>query len=135
MRRMGTVPLTLLAFTFTAAGAPAVHAQGTPSASGAATVTAEAPAARKPNLRACFDGRCKITISRPVSFRISSRYGFSRISIARKPGRLVQVTGRHAGGFAQATLGKGGLATLNNLSVRVLSVTRTKATLRFAPAR
>lgn len=129
MRRMVTVPLTLLALTFIAAGAPAAHAQWTPSGSGAAT------AAHKPNLRACFDGKCKITISRPVSFRISSRYGFTRISVARKPGGRVQVTGRHPSGFAQATLGKGGFAALNNLSVRVLSVTRTKATLRFAPVR
>ncbi|WP_433511750.1 hypothetical protein ACQP2T_49510 [Nonomuraea sp. CA-143628] len=99
----------------------------------AAPASAATAAAKPPNVRACFDGKCKITITKAVRFRISSRYGFTRLSIARVGSGMVKVRGTGPGVSSTVVLGSGGRGTINNLSVRVSSVTQKSATIRLAP--
>ncbi|RBQ16279.1 hypothetical protein DP939_30380 [Spongiactinospora rosea] len=89
-------------------------------------------AAAKPNLRACYDGKCKFTFTRPVSFRVAKRYRLGRVRVARVyngafGGHLVQVSGP---GLV-STLSEGARGTLNGLSFRVLAITSRGATIRF----
>ena len=135
MHRTATVASALLATALLAAGAPPAHARRTAPAPAAPAAAVAAHQARKPNLRACFDGKCTITVTRPVGFRISGRYGFTRVSVARRPGLRVRVTARGRGVFLTATIDRYGLAMLNDLSVRILAIDRAKARLRFAPVR
>ncbi|MEV5328068.1 hypothetical protein WBK31_07070 [Nonomuraea sp. N2-4H] len=46
-----------------AAQAAATHAAGS-------TAAKPKKKSKKPNLRACYDGTCKLTITKPVSFRV-----------------------------------------------------------------
>ncbi|MER6948268.1 hypothetical protein ABT294_30000 [Nonomuraea sp. NPDC000554] len=94
---------------------------------------APASAAAGPNLRACYDGKCKITITKPVSFRVSSRYRLSRVRVSK-----VYVGGLFHADMVRVeapglvtTLGEGASGSLNSLSVRVLSITDRGATVRF----
>ncbi|MFI6790558.1 hypothetical protein ACIBG4_24845 [Nonomuraea sp. NPDC050383] len=100
-------------------------------AAGQAPVVSTA-AATGPNLRACFDGRCKLTLSRPVSFRVSSRYGITRLSITFTR-QVVRVKGTGPGVSSQATLGAGASGSVNGIGVRVVSLTGRKAALRLSP--
>ena len=120
MHRMAT---TCLALAFAAATAVVP----------AAAASASAAASKTPNVRACFDGKCKITITKAVTFPVSSQLGFTTLSIARIGSRLVKVQGTGPGVSSTSTLGAGGHGSVNNLSVRVLSITQSSATLRLAP--
>lgn len=118
---------TCLALAFAAITAAPIFAA--PASAAAPTAAA---VAKPPNVRACFDGKCKITITKAVRFRISSRYGFTRLSIARVGSGMVKVQGTGPGVSSTVVLGSGGRGTINNLSVRV-SVTQKSATIRLAP--
>ncbi|MEU7739355.1 hypothetical protein [Nonomuraea sp. NPDC049158] len=118
---------TCLALAFAAITAVPIFAA--PASAAAPTAAA---AAKPPNVRACFDGKCKITITKAVKFRISTRYGFTRLSIARVGSGMVKVQGTGPGVSSTVVLGSGGRGTINNLSVRV-SVTQKSATIRLAP--
>lgn len=124
MHRTATTCLTLAFAAITA-----VPIFAAPASAAAPTA---AVAAKPPNVRACFDGKCKITITKAVKFRISSRYGFTRLSIARVGSGMVKVRGTGPGVSSTVVLGSGGRGTINNLSVRV-SVTQKSATIRLAP--
>lgn len=119
MHRMAT---TCLAIAFAAVAAVPV-----------AAVPASASAAKTPNVKACFDGKCKITITTAVKFRISSRFGFTRLSIARVGSSAVKVQGTGPGVSSATTLGAGGNGSVNNLSVKVSSITDKSATIHLAP--
>lgn len=97
--------------------------------------TPPAHAQQGPNLRSCYDGRCAITVTSPVSFPLSSRYGFTRLTVARTGSSLVKISGTGDNGSAYVVLSAGGNGTLNNLGVRAVSITPTKASLTFAPTR
>ncbi|MEU6788645.1 hypothetical protein ABZ912_56475 [Nonomuraea angiospora] len=102
-------------------------------------VLAATPAAASaPNLRACYDGKCKFTFTRAVSFRVSSTYGLGRVRVSKE----------HMGGlFNQdmvvvrapgltSSLGKGATGEFRHgnkrtLNFRVLSITDKGATIRF----
>ncbi|MCG5218695.1 hypothetical protein [Streptosporangium sp. KLBMP 9127] len=125
--------ITFLALAFvTVAGAPAAVAEREQRGAGSASSALPAKGAR---VHPCFDGRCKITVSRPVSFRIDSRYGFSRLSIAKVGSGSVRVRGTGSGVFNEVVLGPGANGTVNDLAVRVSSVTRQTATVHLAPVR
>ncbi|WP_347646535.1 hypothetical protein [Nonomuraea sp. B10E15] len=104
-----------------------------------AVAATPAAATAKPSYRGCYDGKCKFTFSKKVSFRISAkRYGFSRVYVSkefvggifnqdmvvvRAPG-LTTSLGEGARGNMQSN-GK------NTLSFRVLAITSKGATIRF----
>ena len=68
----------------------------------AAAVTAVGVAQATPNLRACYDGKCKPTLSRPASFRFS----ITRLRITFNADRVRVVAtgpvGREAGAVTSA---------------------------------
>ncbi|MEV4530880.1 hypothetical protein [Streptosporangium sp. NPDC049304] len=112
--------------TPTAALAPVSAALGTDAvAQGKAT---------GPNLRACYDGRCKLTISKTVRFRVSPRFGVTRLSVSF--GRdFVRVRATGPGVTSQAVLGLRSTGSVNGIGVRVVSLSRGKAVLKLSPVR
>ncbi|MEV5411373.1 hypothetical protein AB0K60_21355 [Thermopolyspora sp. NPDC052614] len=126
MRRKATTLLALLAFL--AVGAPAHAAQQAQPR----TIAAAVEGAQAPKFRECFDGRCTITVRKPVSFRISERFGFTRLTVSRH-GLSVRVKAKGPGVSGGASITKGGVSVLNGISIRIVSISRSKATVRFAP--
>ncbi|GAA1678577.1 hypothetical protein GCM10009733_089280 [Nonomuraea maheshkhaliensis] len=108
----------------------------TPVAAHATTATAAATTATttKPNLRACYDGKCKLTLTKSVSFRVSSRFGVTRLAIAFNSS-MVKVRGTGAYVSSQAVLGRGSSGSVNGIGVRILSLSGSKAVLRLSPVR
>jgi hypothetical protein len=98
-----------------------------------------AAATAAPNLRACYDGKCKFTFTKAVSFRVSSRYyGFTRVYVSKEymGGMFNQdmVVVRAPG--MTSSLGKGASGEFRygkkrTLNFRVLSITDRGATIRF----
>ncbi|MFB9527169.1 hypothetical protein [Nonomuraea roseola] len=120
----------LLATTLT--GLPAsAPVPGTATGAGTSAVRAAATA---PNLRACHDGRCRLTLRKSVSFRVSSRFGITRLAISFT-GHSVRVKGTGPGVTSQALLGEGTTGSVNGIGVRVLSLSSGKAVLRLTPVR
>jgi hypothetical protein len=95
---------------------------------------ATADAAAKPNLRACYDGRCKLTLTKRVSFRVSSRFGITRLAISFTANR-VHVRGTGPGVVSEAYLGKGSSGSVNDIGIRISSLSSKKAVLRLVPQR
>lgn len=91
-----------------------------------------ATAATGPDLRACHDGRCDLTLTRSVSFPVSSRFGITRLAISFDSS-IVNVKGTGPGVSSQALLGKGASGSVNNIGVRVVSLSAGKAVLKLAP--
>ncbi|MEV6038293.1 hypothetical protein AB0L65_44590 [Nonomuraea sp. NPDC052116] len=102
-------------------------------------VLAATPAAASaPNLRACYDGKCKFTFTRAVSFRVSSTYGLGRVRVSKEyMGGLFNqdmVVVRAPG--LTSSLGEGARGEFRHgskrtLNFRVLSITDRGATIRF----
>jgi hypothetical protein len=104
------------------------------SAAATATSTAARKKAAGPNLRACYDGRCKLTLSKAVRFRVSPRFGVTRLSISF--GRdFVRVRATGPGVTSQAVLGARSTGSVNGIGVRVVSLSRGKVVLRLSPIR
>lgn len=123
MHRMATTCLALAAATVLVSGAPVAVA----SASAATAV------AKTDDASECFDGKCKITITKPVSFPVSSTLGFTTLSITRI-GFTVKVAGTGPGVSSSTTLSTGGHGSVGALTVQVLSITQNSATIRLAPS-
>lgn len=98
------------------------------------TPSADMVAATRPNLRACFDGKCKLTLKKPVSFRVSSKFGITKLSITFTRSS-VRVKGTGPGVASQALLGAGTSGSVNGIGVRVVSLSGSKAVLRLSPVR
>ncbi|MDP4509937.1 hypothetical protein [Nonomuraea turcica] len=117
----------------TAAGPATVPAAV--SAAGPATVPAAvAGVSAKPNLRACYDGRCKLTLTKRVTFRVSSRFGITRLSVGFT-GKVVTVKGTGPGIGAGASFSKGGSATVSGIKFSIVSLSSRKAVLNLVPVR
>ncbi|MEV0348303.1 hypothetical protein AB0H88_21225 [Nonomuraea sp. NPDC050680] len=99
--------------------------------SGASVAAASAGKTR--DVSECFDGKCKITITKPVSFPVSSTLGFTTLSIARI-GATVKVEGTGPGVSSSTQLSVGGNGSVGALAVRVLSITHNSATVHLAPS-
>lgn len=136
-----TIALLLIA-ALTGGTAPA-HSGLTPAetrTAALAPVSAAAPAtnattdAAKPNLRACYDGRCKLTLTKTVRFKVSPRFGVTRLSISFNR-TTVRVRATGPGVTSQAVLGSRARGSVNGIGVRVVSLSRTKAVLSLAPVR
>ncbi|MFG1957799.1 hypothetical protein [Nonomuraea sp. NPDC049028] len=121
---MATTCLALAAATVVVSGAPVAAAPAS-----AATVVAKTD----DDVSECFDGKCKITITKPVSFPVSSTLGFTTLSIARI-GATVKAEGTGPGVSSSTQLSAGGNGSVGALTVRVLSITANSATIRLAPS-
>ncbi|SDH59580.1 hypothetical protein [Nonomuraea jiangxiensis] len=87
-----------------------------------------------PNLRACYDGKCNLTLTKRVTFRVSSKFGITRLAISFT-GQSVLVKGTGPGVMSQARLSKGSSGSVNGIGVRVAGLSSGKAVLRLAPVR
>ncbi|MBB6548585.1 hypothetical protein [Nonomuraea rubra] len=116
---------------------PTIRFAALAAAASVALVPLAAPtasAAAKPNLRACYDGTCKLTLTKGVSFRVSSRFGLSRLAITFNS-TTVRVKGTGPGVMSQAFLGEGSTGSVNHIGVRVVSLSSGKAVLRLTARR
>lgn len=109
----------------------AVPPVSTASRSTASPVTGLSPA---PDLRACYDGACRLSLSRAVSFRVSSRFGITRLAVTFT-GDQVKVKGTGPGVSSQARLGAGTTGSVNGIGVQVLSLSADRVVLRLSPRR
>ncbi|MEV0143872.1 MULTISPECIES: hypothetical protein [unclassified Nonomuraea] len=90
-----------------------------------------ASAAAKPNLRACYDGNCKITITKKVSFRIDPSFVFTKLTISfNASGVSVQSSGPGVSGSSYFS--EGSTSTLNGITFSALSLSKKKAVLRLS---
>ncbi|MFF4414424.1 hypothetical protein ACFYY8_18000 [Streptosporangium sp. NPDC001559] len=87
-------------------------------------------AAAKPNLRACYDGNCKISITKKVSFRIDPGFGFTRLTLSFNAGG-VYVKSSGPGVSGSAYFSGSGSVTVNGITVHALSLSGRKAVLRL----
>ncbi len=131
-----TVALLLVA-ALTGGTAPAhsgLTPAGTRTAALAPVAAAPATNAVKPNLRACYDGKCKLTLSKTVRFRVSPRFGVTRLSISfNRTSVRVRATG--PGVTSQAVLGLRSTGSVNGIGIQVVSLSRGKAVLKLSPRR
>ncbi|MFI7539438.1 hypothetical protein [Streptosporangium sp. NPDC049376] len=87
-------------------------------------------AAAKPNLRACYDGNCKISITRKVSFRIDPGFGITKLTLSFNAGG-VHVKSSGPGVSGSAYFSGSGSVTVNGITVQALSLSSRKAVLRL----
>jgi hypothetical protein len=98
-----------------------------------ALAASPAAAAAKPNLRACYDGKCKFTFTKPVKFRVAKKYGLSGwVHVVKEWNDFVgaDVITVWSGG-STAYLGEGTSGGIGKLDFRALSITDQGATIRF----
>lgn len=103
----------------------------------AAAIAGLAPAAQasttavaKPNVRACYDGNCKLTLTKSVSFRVSPKFGLTRLYISFTADGLA-VSGE--GSSRVESFGStDGSVTVNGIKVRPLSLSDSRAVLRLS---
>ncbi|GAA3007364.1 hypothetical protein [Streptosporangium longisporum] len=107
-------------------------AGGTPQASPERVRVSAQTAA--PNLRACYDGNCKLTIRKTVRFRVNPRFGVTRLSISFTS-NFIRVKGTGPGVSGQTMFGMGGSGTVNGIKVRLVSLSGSKAVLRLSTKR
>ncbi|WP_336212796.1 hypothetical protein [Nonomuraea sp. LPB2021202275-12-8] len=100
-----------------------------PTAQASATAAVAAP-----NLKACYDGNCKITLKKRASFRVSPRFGITRVTITFDS-RSVRVRGTGPGVTSEGVFSKGGSASINGIGFQLVSLSGGKAVLRLKPVR
>ncbi|GAA4957722.1 hypothetical protein HD597_001864 [Nonomuraea thailandensis] len=120
------MPPTIRIAALAAAASVALVPLAAPAASAGATA--------KPGLRACYDGTCRLTLTKGVSFRVSSRFGITRLAITFTS-TTVRVKGTGTGVMSQAFLGEGSTGSVNDIGVRVVSLSPGKAVLRLTARR
>ncbi|WP_227025091.1 hypothetical protein [Streptomyces tsukubensis] len=83
----------------------------------------------------CYDGRCRTTVSAPKTIKVNSRkFGFKQFKITHISSRSVDMSttttnGTQLGGGTSP----GGTVELNNLKIKVKSVSGRKAKLQLSP--
>ncbi|WP_188187861.1 hypothetical protein [Nonomuraea sp. SYSU D8015] len=117
-----TTALAIAASLVAAALAPAAPA---------AAATAASAAAKKPNLRACYDGNCKITITKRVSFRLDPSFGVTKVWI-RFNQNMVEVSAKGPGLALGGGFSEDGSTTLNGITFSVSSLSKRKAVIRLS---
>jgi hypothetical protein len=105
-----------------------------PAASTTRSATATTAAAGS-DVRACFDGRCELAVSKPTGFAVDHRFGINRVSITRITADDVSMTATGPGVFLGAQTGPGGICTLNGLTIRVKSIKHGTAIVVISPNR
>ncbi|WP_326761583.1 hypothetical protein OHB35_43785 [Streptomyces phaeochromogenes] len=105
-------------------------ASATRSPSGAAT--SDAPGGGT-DVDVCFDGRCEITVSKPMTIKVDSRLGVSNLEITKITEDAVILQSAGSGVFLSTSVGEGGTGGLNSLGFRVKSLKGGRAVLEFFP--
>lgn len=85
----------------------------------------------------CYDGRCDITVSKPMTIKVNgNRFGFANLKVTHTGPDVVKVSAAVTGGGAHlgGSAGAGGLVRLNNLDIYVNSISGHKAELSLYPA-
>ncbi|WP_328465711.1 hypothetical protein [Streptomyces sp. NBC_00448] len=115
----GRTPATTAASTSTA---PAPAPPPVPPATATTPAPASPSAGTTTDLHACYDGTCEITVSRPVTIPVDSRFGFSAFKVTRIGPDGVTIEANGGGTHLESGVSPGGTAALNGISVRVGSV-------------
>ena len=82
---------------------------------------------------ACFDGRCEIAVSKPLSIKVDSRFGVGDLRVTKVTDDTVVLQSSGAGTFLSSSVGEGGTGGLNGLGFRVKSLEGGTAVLEFFP--
>ncbi|WP_060885707.1 hypothetical protein [Streptomyces caniscabiei] len=99
---------------------------------GAATATGTATGTGT-GTEACFDGRCELTVSGPLSIEVDSRFGVGDLRVAEVTDDTVVLQSSGAGTHLSSSIGEGGTGGLNGLGFRVKSLKGGTAVLEFFP--
>lgn len=109
---------------------PTTSAAGTGDGDGS---DGESGAADGTDVDACFDGRCEIAVSKPMSIKVDSRFGVSDLRVTKVTDDTVVLQSSGAGTFLSSSTGEGGTGGLNGLGFRVKSLEGGTAVLEFFP--
>lgn len=82
---------------------------------------------------ACFDGRCELTVSGPLSIEVDSRFGVGDLRVTEVTDDSVVLQSSGAGTHLSSSIGEGGTGGLNGLGFRVKSLKGGTAVLEFFP--
>ncbi|MDQ0761985.1 hypothetical protein [Streptomyces canus] len=115
------------------AGAPSASERPPTSPSPTSTPTSGSAAADGTDVGACFDGRCEITVSKPMTIKTDSRLGVSDLRITQITDDAVVLQSSGSGMFLSTSVGEGGTGGLNELGFRVKSLDGGTAVLEFYP--
>ena len=83
--------------------------------------------------KACFDGRCELTVSEPLSIEVDSRFGVGDLRVTKITDDTVVLRSSGAGTHLSSSVGEGGTGGLNGLGFRVKSLDGGTAVLEFFP--
>ncbi|KAB8193082.1 hypothetical protein FH608_022405 [Nonomuraea phyllanthi] len=92
-----------------------------------------ASAAARPSYRACYDGKCKFTFSKRVSFRVAGKYRLGRVYVSKQyvAGMFNQDMILVRSGGSSVYIGEGGSGSIGRLNFRTVAITSKGATIRF----
>ncbi|MCZ4509274.1 hypothetical protein O3Q52_13900 [Streptomyces sp. ActVer] len=114
------------------AASPSTSASPSPSPSPTGAATSDTPGGGT-DADACFDGRCEITVSKPMTIKVDSRFGVSNLRVTKVTEDAVMVQSSGSGVFLSTSVGEGGTGGLNSLGFRVKSLKDGRAVLEFFP--
>ncbi|MEW9554944.1 hypothetical protein [Nonomuraea sp. NPDC050783] len=114
----------------TALAATAVIVTGALAQPAYASATATVTAPARTDLRACYDGACKLTLTKAVSFPVSRTFGITRLAVSFDRHR-VRVKGTGPGVSSQALLGAGGSGSVNGIGIKVVSLSSKRVVVRL----
>ena len=129
----GAAPATSSATSPGTVSAPPPASSSAPAAVTRTPAKPAAPGGNAADLKACYDGRCEISVSRPVTIPVDGRFGFTKFSITHIGAEGVTIAAHSAGTSLESGVSPGGTAALNGLSVKVKSVTGGTALLEITP--
>ncbi|MGW0707497.1 hypothetical protein ACWD4G_16300 [Streptomyces sp. NPDC002643] len=109
---------------------PAPDETGTGTGTGGGESDSDASAS---DVEACFDGRCDLTVSEPMTVRMDGRLGVSDLRITKITEDTVVLQSSGAGTFLSSSVGEGSTGGLNGLGFRVKSLRGGTAVLEFFP--
>ncbi|MCX4884241.1 hypothetical protein [Streptomyces sp. NBC_00847] len=115
------------------AGAPPESVQPPASMSPTISPTSGSATADGTDAGACFDGRCEIAVSKPMTIKIDGRLGVSDLRITQITDDAVVLQSSGSGMFLSTSVGEGGTGGLNELGFRVKSLHEGTAVLEFFP--
>ena len=119
-----TAAAVLTALVIGGLGALAAHAHG------------EAPAAApRPDVAACYDGACTLTVTAPLEIPLDGRAGYPALSITDVRPSAVTFAVRRAGSTGIGAVSAGGTSTFGSgsgtLAVHVLEISGSTARLEI----